>query len=194
MSTSVLTFALRSRILSFPKNVRGVAIAVSLSPTVKKVLPAHSANFRAPSGIVSNGRRVSIGRPATSSIREDWRPHMSRGALSVCLFHFNPPKSYEVPMSEIRFSHGEKAHPDSLPRCLCHSSQFEVLEEARALAFYLQYVARLPQREEDPSEAVKLGSDLCFDLLLDKIEIAMGVYRFPYSGSFDAPTLCIREG
>ena len=97
-------------------------------------------------------------------------------------------------MSEIRLSHGDTAHPDSLPRCLCHSSQFEVLEEARALAFYLQYVARLPQREEEPSEAVKLGSDLCFDLLLDKIEIAMGVYRFPYSGSFDAPTLCIREG
>ena len=97
-------------------------------------------------------------------------------------------------MSEIRLSHGEKAHPDSLPRCLCHSSQTEALEEARALAFFLQYVARLPQGEEAPSEAVKLGSDLCFDLLLDKIEIAMGVYRFPYSGSFDAPTLCIREG
>ena len=81
MSTSVLTFALRSLILSFPKTVRGVAIAVSLSPTVKKVLPAHSANFRAPSGIVSAGRRVSIGRPATSSIREDWRLYTSRGAL-----------------------------------------------------------------------------------------------------------------
>ena len=44
------------------------------------------------------------------------------------------------------------------------------------------------------SDAIVLGSDLCFDLLIDKIEIAMGVYRFPYSGSFDAPTLCIREG
>ena len=94
----------------------------------------------------------------------------------------------------IRFSHDEKAHPDSLPRSLCHSSQTEALEEARALALFLQYVARLPQGEEDPSETVKLGSDLCFDLLLDKIEIAMGVYRFPYSGSFDAPALCIREG
>ena len=97
-------------------------------------------------------------------------------------------------MSEIRLSHGDTVHPDSLPRCLCHSSQTEALEEARALAFFLQYVARLAKADEAPSEVVKLGSDLCFDLLLDKIEIAMGVYRFPYSGSFDAPTLCIREG
>ena len=193
MSTSVLTFALRSLILNSPNQVSRNR-RLSALPKSDEVLSAHSAIFRVPSGIVSGGRRVSIGRPATSSIREDWRLHLSRGALSVCLFLLNPQKSNEVPMSEIRLSHSEKAHPDSLPRCLCHSSQFEVLEEARALAFYLQYVARLPQREEDPSEAVKLGSDLCFDLLLDKIEIAMGVYRFPYSGSFDAPTLCIREG
>jgi len=193
MSTSVLTFALRSRILSFPKNVRGVAIAVSLSPTVKKVLPAHSANFRAPSGIVSIGWCVSIGRPATSGTREG--PAVSNGLGSVVwsASFFNP-KPFEVPMSEIRLSHGDTAHPDSLPRCLCHSSQTEALEEARALAFFLQYAARLPQGEEAHSEAVKLGSDLCFDLLLDKIEIAMGVYRFPYSGAFDAPALCIREG
>ena len=97
-------------------------------------------------------------------------------------------------MSEIRLSHGETVHPDSLPRSLCQSSQTEALEEARALAFFLQYVARLPQAEEASSEAVKLGSDLCFDLLIDKIEIAMGIYHFPYSGSFDAPALCIREG
>ena len=193
MSTSALTFALRSLILISP-NHDSRNRRLSVLPKSNEVLSAYSANFRVPSGIVSNGRRVSIGRPATSSIREDWRPHMSRGALSVCLFHFNPPKSYEVPMSEIRFSHGEKAHPDSLPRCLCHSSQTEALEEARALAFFLQLAARLPQKEEGVSDAIVLGSDLCFDLLLDKIEIAMGVYRFPYSGSFDAPTLCIREG
>jgi len=193
MSTSVLTFARRSLILNSPNHMSRNR-RLSVLPKSNEVLSAYSANFRVPSGIVSNGRRVSIGRPATSSIREDWRPHMSRGALSVCLFHFNPPKSYEVPMSEIRFSHGEKAHPDSLPRCLCHSSQTEALEEARALAFFLQLAARLPQKEEGVSDAIVLGSDLCFDLLLDKIEIAMGVYRFPYSGSFDAPTLCIREG
>ena len=193
MSTSVLTFALRSLILNSPNQVSRNR-RLSALPKSDEVLSAHSAIFRVPSGIVSGGRRVSIGRPATSSIREDWRLHLSRGALSVCLFLLNPQKSSEVPMSEIRLSHGEKAHPDSLPRSLCHSSQTEALEEARALAFFLQLAARLPQKEEGVSDAIVLGSDLCFDLLLDKIEIAMGVYRFPYSGSFDAPALCIREG
>lgn len=68
-------------ILESPKNVRGVAIAFSQSPTVKKVLPAISAIFRAPAGIVSCGWRVSIGRPATSRTREGWRSRTDRGAL-----------------------------------------------------------------------------------------------------------------
>ena len=193
MSTSVLTFARRSLILNSP-NQSSRNRRLSALPKSGEDLSALSAIFHTFGGAVSTEAYVYVGRVATSSIREDWRLCVSRGALWPCLFFLNPFKSIEVPMSEIRLSHGEKAHPDSLPRCLCHSSQFEVLEEARALAFYLQYVARLPQREEDPSEAVRLGSDLCFDLLLDKIEIAMGVYRFPYSGSFDAPALCIREG
>ena len=67
--------------LKFPKTNRGIAIAVSQSPTVKKVLPAHSAIFHAPSGIVSVGRRVSIGRPATSGIREDRQSRLDWGAL-----------------------------------------------------------------------------------------------------------------
>ena len=192
MSISLLTFALRSLILNSPNRISRNR-RLSRAPHGEEVLSAPSAIFHVPAGIVSSGRRVSIGRPATSSIREDWRLHLSRGALSVCLFLLNPPKSSEVPMS-IRFSHDEKAHPDSLPRSLCHSSQTEALEEARALALFLQLVARLPQKEEGGSDAIVLGSDLCFDLLIDKIEIAMGVYRFPYSGSFDAPALCIREG
>ena len=192
MSTSVLTFAPCSLILISP-NQSSRNRRLSALPKSGEDLSALSAIFHTLGGAVSGEVYVYIGRVVTSSIREDWRLIVSRGALLPCLFYFKS-QNHEVLMSEIRLSHGDTAHPDSLPRCLCHSSQFEVLEEARALAFYLQYVARLPQREEDPSEAVKLGSDLCFDLLLDKIEIAMGVYRFPYSGSFDAPTLCIREG
>ena len=192
MSSSVLTFALRSLILISP-NHDSRNRRLSALPKSGEVLSALSAIFHTLGGAVSGEVYVYVGRVATSSIREDWRLCVSRGALWPCLFSLNPAKSHEVPMSEIRLSHGDTAHPDSLPRSLCHSSQFEVLEEARALAFYLQYVARLPQREEDPSEAVKLGSDLCFDLLIDKIEIAMGIYHFPYSGSFDAPALCIRE-
>ena len=193
MSTSVLTFAPCSLILISP-NQSSRNRRLSALPKSGEDLSALSAIFHTLGGAVSGEVYVYVGRVATSSIREDWRLCVSRGALWPCLFSLNPAKSHEVPMSEIRLSHGDTAHPDSLPRCLCHSSQTEALEEARALAFFLQYVARLPQGEEDPSEAVNLGSDLCFDLLLDKIEIAMGVYRFPYSGSFDAPALCIREG
>ena len=57
-------------------------------PKGGEVLSAYSAIFRAPAGIVSGGRRVSIGRVATSSIREDWRPHIGRGALLPCLFFY----------------------------------------------------------------------------------------------------------
>ena len=192
MSTSVLTFALRSLILISP-NQSSRNRRLSALPKSGEDLSALSAIFHTLGGAVSGEVYVYIGRVATSSIREDWRLIVSRGALLPCLFHFKS-QNHEVLMSEIRLSHDDTAHPDSLPRSLCHSSQTEALEEARALAFFLQYVARLPQGEEAPSEAVKLGSDLCFDLLLDKIEIAMGVYRFPYSGAFDAPALCIREG
>ena len=192
MSTSVLTFARRSLILNSPNHMSRNR-RLSALPKSGEVLSALSAIFHTLGGAVSGEVYVYIGRVATSSIREDWRLIVSRGALLPCLFHFKS-QNHEVLMSEIRLSHDDTAHPDSLPRSLCHSSQTEALEEARALAFFLQYVARLPQGEEAPSEAVKLGSDLCFDLLLDKIEIAMGVYRFPYSGAFDAPALCIREG
>lgn len=63
---------------------------LSALPKGGKVLSAPSAIFRAPAGIVSSGQRVSIGRPATSSIREDWRPLSSRGALLGLPSFFNP--------------------------------------------------------------------------------------------------------
>lgn len=46
---------------------------------------------------------VIIGRDATSSIREDWRLRLSRGALFPCLFSFNP-KSIEA--SHVRHHQG----------------------------------------------------------------------------------------
>ena len=85
-----LTVAGLSETVKSPKNVRGVAIAFSQSPTVKKVLPAISAIFRAPAGIVSCGWRVSIGRPATSRTREGWRSRTDRGALYGLPLFFNP--------------------------------------------------------------------------------------------------------
>lgn len=80
MSISLLTFALRSLILNSP-NYMSRNRRLSHAPHGEKVLSASSAIFRAPSGIVSAGRRVSIGRPATSRTREGWRFHVDRGAL-----------------------------------------------------------------------------------------------------------------
>ena len=67
-------------ILNSPKSYKPSQAAVR-APKRGEVLSATSAIFRAPAGIVSSGQRVSIGRPATSSIREDWRLCTSRGAL-----------------------------------------------------------------------------------------------------------------
>ena len=85
MSTSVLTFAPRSLILSSPncdsRNRRLPAL-----PKSGEVLSALSAIFHTLGGAVSGEVYVYVGRVATSSIREDWRLRLSRGALSPCLF------------------------------------------------------------------------------------------------------------
>ena len=72
MSISLLTFVCHSLILIFP-NLVSRNRRLSRAPHGEEVLSAPSAIFHVPAGIVSSGRRVSIGRPATSSIREDWR-------------------------------------------------------------------------------------------------------------------------
>ena len=79
--------------LKVPKNVRGVAIAVSSSPTMKKVLPAYSACLAAG---VFIGRLVHIGGIITSGTREG--PAVSNGLGSVVIspLLFNP-KLSEVP-------------------------------------------------------------------------------------------------
>jgi len=79
-----------SLILNSPKIVRGVAIAVSQSPTVKKVLPAHTAIFHALGGAVSAEVRVYVGRVATSRTREGWQSLTDWGALFNPASFFNP--------------------------------------------------------------------------------------------------------
>lgn len=68
---------------------------LSRAPHAEKVLSAPPAIFRAPAGTVPSGRRVKIGGTVTSSIREDWRPCLCRGALQSHLFY--PKKQTEVP-------------------------------------------------------------------------------------------------
>ena len=82
-------------ILNFP-NQSSRNRRLALAPQGAEVLSAHTAIFHAPAGTVSGGRCVYIGGVATSSIREDWRLRLSRGALLPRLFFFNP-KSIEVP-------------------------------------------------------------------------------------------------
>ena len=84
-----LTVGEASAILNSPKSYKPSQAAVR-APKRGEVLSATSAIFRAPAGIVSSGQRVSIGRPATSSIREDWRLCTSRGALLGLPLFFNP--------------------------------------------------------------------------------------------------------
>ena len=90
---SCLTERGLSETVIYPKNVRGVAIAVSSSPTVKKVLPAYSACLAAG---VFIGRLVHIGEIATSGTCEG--PAVSNGLGSVVIspLFFNP-KPFEVP-------------------------------------------------------------------------------------------------
>ena len=85
MSSSVLTFALHSRILIFP-NQSSRNRRLSALPKSGEVLYALSAIFHTLGGAVSGEVYVYVGRVATSSIREDWRLRLSRGALSPCLF------------------------------------------------------------------------------------------------------------
>ena len=57
-------------------------------PKAGKSLVAYSACLAA--GGVSIGKLAHIGGVATSSIREDWRLHLSRGGLLPRLFFLNP--------------------------------------------------------------------------------------------------------
>ena len=83
----------------------------------------------------------------------------------------------------------------SIPRSLRHNGPNDALVEARSLVLFLQDVARLEHvnREGDPIENHE-GLMLVYDLILDKIEIGCGVYKFPYGGhGDDLPALTERE-
>ncbi len=97
-------------------------------------------------------------------------------------------------MSEIRISPEETFDPSSLPRCLCHFSRDDALRDARALTLFLQNT--MCREEEAPSVEegyIQMGASQCFDLLLDKIEIGMGEYRFPLRGDFGKEQCCLRR-
>ena len=88
-----LTSAGVSGMVGFPKSVRGVAIAVSSSPTVKKVLPAYSA---VEALTISSGRLSYIGGIITSRTREGLAVSDRLGSVVIPPLLFNP-KLSEVP-------------------------------------------------------------------------------------------------
>lgn len=77
------------------------------------------------------------------------------------------------------------ARSSSIPRSLRHIAPHSALEDAAHLASFLRNVVDdMLSREvgELPSDNSALGLSLCFDLLLDKINIAGGELSFPLSG------------
>lgn len=93
LNDTLLTQGRLSGMVKFP-NHDGRNRRLSLAPQGEKVLSAQTAVFHTHAGSVSGERCVPIGRVATSSIREDWRLIVSRGALLPCLFLY--PKSRGV--------------------------------------------------------------------------------------------------
>lgn len=84
----------------------------------------------------------------------------------------------------------------SLPWSLRHSSPNVALNEAHCLAVFLKGVTT---SEDNGSNTAmgdwKQGLYLCFNLLIDKLDIATGDYKFPeISHDPDAPKLCERKG
>lgn len=85
----------------------------------------------------------------------------------------------------------------SLPWSLRHSSEWVAIEDARNIAVFLMEVLTSPGVEEMANTNLgywKEGARLCFELMVDKLDIASGEYAFPLlSNEKDAPRLCRRE-
>lgn len=89
-----LTFAGLCGLLVAPNQVRRNT-RLSGFPRAGKSRVAYSA-VGAPAVRLPGGWLSHIGRVVTSSIREDWRLHLSRGALRPAFFVFHHPKSSEA--------------------------------------------------------------------------------------------------
>ena len=113
---------------------------LSSIPHAGRSLAAQTAfAVKAPAGRMPGGLLAHIGRVVTSSIREDWRLRLSRGALYPAFFI--SPESNEVPMYFIPFfrpaSCGGRASLSSLFRKLVRA------DETAALVALLGTSARL---------------------------------------------------
>lgn len=92
-----------------------------------------------------------------------------------------------------------RVSPASLPKSLRHVLPGEILEDARSLAAFLRSVVFLravaADHDADPDMDFSAfqGLALVLNLLEDKLDIAAGVYRFPYVGGAEDSQLVARE-
>ena len=91
----------------------------------------------------------------------------------------------------------DEVHCSSLPWSLRHCNLQAALEDARSLSVFLQeitFLASIFEDDEAFSEEGERGLMHVQRLLRDKLEIGMGVYKFPtISWSETSPELAARE-
>ena len=87
----------------------------------------------------------------------------------------------------------------SVPRCLRHTYDKAPLEEAGYLTAFLHRACESMARNSDglPDDDVAMGLSLTFDLLRDKIDIALEALPFPQcdaTNDFSLPPLWKEQG
>jgi hypothetical protein len=93
----------------------------------------------------------------------------------------------------------DKVKRTSLPRSLRHHSEGEAIEQAIHIMHALRICTLSITYNEDGAwtnqrEAAQ-GIELITELVIDKLEIAGGIYKFPFETSGDnMPDLCERTG
>lgn len=95
-------------------------------------------------------------------------------------------------MSNLDNSNAAKVYADSLPESFCHYSKAEALDDAIAIACFLQEaVSTMPFDEMDThGKRVNRGMGAVCALMIDKLKVASGELAFPeVSTGQGAPTL-----
>ena len=92
-------------------------------------------------------------------------------------------------MSQTRHTKPVYVKPSSVPMCLRHVNSTTALEEAQALAAFLQDATEvIVENENGTSENCGWGLSLVFQLLRDKLAIASGELAFPLTATTDEDT------
>lgn len=91
-------------------------------------------------------------------------------------------------------THPTKVQTESLPWSLRHGcGTTDIIRDARDIAAFL-HDATLSEEYGNTSNMgdTMNGLRLCYSLLIDKLDIAIGDYKFPTAGSSEDAALCER--